>query len=131
MRWLITAVVLLILAWVLKAGLIVYAAATLAIVAVAGRFLAGSGLNAVSASRKVSDMEVTVGDSVEVTLQIENDSRRSIIWLLLEDLLPELVLAQRPPRVQVKGKRLRVRSLSGSQSAKVDYKITFRQRGVY
>src|SRR5262249_27877059 len=122
MRWIIAAIIVFLLAWTLKAGLIVYAGAALAIVAVAGRFLAGSGLRAVSASREVSDMEVTAGDNVNVNLRIENESPRSIVWLLLEDLLPESVLSQRPPRVQVKGKRLRVRSLSGHQTAKVDYK---------
>jgi uncharacterized protein (DUF58 family) len=131
MRWLLAAIALFILAWTLQAGLVVYAAAALAMVAVAGRFLASEGLSRIVATRAVSANEVAVGDSVDVELEIENEGRRSIVWMLLEDLLPEAVLAQRPPRVQVKGKRLRVRSLAAKQSSKLDYQITFRQRGIY
>lgn len=131
MRWLIAAIVLLLVSWALSAGLVVYAAAALTMVAVAGRFLASEGLSRISAHRTLSASEVTVGDSVEVDLEIENDGRRSMVWVLLEDLLPEAVLAQRPPRAQVKGKRLRVRSLAARQTAKLDYKVTFRQRGIY
>jgi uncharacterized protein (DUF58 family) len=131
MRWFISAIVLLLVSWALSAGLVVYAAAALAIVAIVGRHFASEGLGRVTATRTVSENEVTVGDSVEVELDIENDGRRSIVWALLEDLLPEAVLAQRPPRVVVKGKRLRVRSLAAGQASKLDYKLTFRQRGIY
>ncbi len=131
MRWLLAAITLVVIAWALSAGLVVYAAVALALVAVVGRYLASEGLSRITAKRFVTDTEVSVGDTISVELDIENEGRRSIVWLLLEDLLPEAILTQRPPRVQLKGKRLRVRSLSAGQSSKLDYKITFRQRGVY
>lgn len=131
MRWLLAAIVLLLISWAMRAGLVVYAAAALALVAIVGRYLASEGLSRIVATRIVTDTEVSVGDSITVELEVENEGRRSVIWLLLEDLLPEAVLSQRPPRVQLKGKRLRVRSLAGGQTTKLSYKITFRQRGVY
>jgi uncharacterized protein (DUF58 family) len=131
MWWLIAAIVLFATAWALQAGLIVYAAVTLGLMVVINRWLAGDGLQHVSAQREIASNELNVGDSIEVTVRVRHDGRRPLVWLLMEDLLPEAALQQRPPRVVVKGRRLRVRSLRPGATAKLSYRVTFQQRGVY
>src|SRR5205085_4426643 len=113
MPWLLAAVVILALAWALQAGLVVYAAVALGLAALAGRWFAREGLSRVSATREVSADEVEVGATVDVRLKVVNEGWRPLVWLLLEDLLPEEVLARRPPAVQLKGRRMRVRTLRG------------------
>lgn len=131
MRWFIVAIIVLAVAWSLQAGLIVYAAITLALMVIVNRWLAGDGLQHITAEREVETQELNVGDSIEVTVRVRHEGRRSLVWLLLEDLLPEAALQQRPPRVVVKGRRLRIRSLRPGATVKFGYRVTFQQRGVY
>src|SRR5262245_39536787 len=110
MRWFIAAIVIYAIAWTFQAGLVVYAAVTLGLLALVNRWLAGEGLRNVSVERTIEQDEIEVGDSIEVILRLRNEGNRPIVWLLLEDLLPEEALKQRPPRLTIKGKRLRIRS---------------------
>src|SRR5262245_42224808 len=131
MRWLVAAIVIFAIAWTFQAGLVVYAAVTLALLAVINRWLAGEGLRHVSVERIIERDEINVGELVEVSLRMRHAGNRPIVWLLLEDLLPEDALMQRPPRMKTKGKRLRIRSLTPRSTHKLTYRITFQHRGVY
>lgn len=130
MRWLVAAAVIFLLAFALRAGLVVYAATTLAVVAAAGYWLSRGGLGPVSAERTVEPAEIEVGGTIEVRLTVTNGGARPLVWLLSEDLLPAEMLAERPPRVTIKGRRLRVRSLRGGAQAELGYRMTFHRRGV-
>lgn len=131
MRWLIAAIVVFAIAWTFHAGLVVYAATTLGLLALANRWLAGEGLRHVSVERSIDCDEIDVGDTIEVTLRIRHSGFRPVVWLMMEDLLPEAALSQRPARLTIKGKRLRIRSLRPGAAQKMTYRITFQNRGVY
>jgi len=131
MRWFIAAIVIFAIAWTLQAGLVVYAAVTLGLLAIVNRWLAGEGLRHVSVERAIEQDEINVGDAIEVSLRVRHAGNRPIVWILLEDLLPEAALIQRPPRLTIKGKRLRLRSLRPRSTHKITYRITFQHRGVY
>jgi len=130
MRWLAAAAAIFLLAFALRAGLVVYAATTLGVVAATGYWLSSGGLGPVIAQREVTPTEVEVGGTVNVRLMLSNRGGRPLVWLLTEDLLPADMLAQRPPRVTIKGRRVRVRSLRGGAAAELGYRMLFHRRGV-
>src|SRR5438876_11654326 len=131
MRWFLAIAAILLVALVIQSGLLAYAAYVLLGVLVITRLLTKTGLNVVEARRSCSAAEIDAGEHVEVEVTVENTGRLPIPWLLLEDLLPEYALQQRPPRLRVKGKRLQIRVLRGQHSALVRYKLNEMRRGFY
>lgn len=130
MRWLLVAVALTVLALVMQAGLVAFAGYVLLGVYVLSRYLARRWAEDLSAERKCSTEPREVGDAVEVSVTLRNAGAIPILWVLVEDLLPEGVL-RRPTRLEVKGKRVRVVGLGAKKSKTIRYTITFRMRGYY
>jgi uncharacterized protein (DUF58 family) len=131
MRWFFAILVILLVALAIQSGLLAYAAYVLLGVLLLTRLLTKSGLNVVRAERTVSAGEIDAGQRVEVEVRAENTGRLPIPWLLLEDLLPDYALHQRPPRLRVKGKRLQIRVLRGAHTARLRYKLEDLRRGFY
>lgn len=72
MRWLVAAAVIFLLAFALRAGLIVYAATTLGVVAAASFAVSRGELGPVTAEREVTPVEIEVGATVDVRLTLAN-----------------------------------------------------------
>ena len=68
---------------------------------------------------------------VEVALTIRNEGWLPIPWVLFEDVLPGFALAQRPPRLKVKGRRIQIKMLRGGQEIEIRYKVDCVMRGFY
>mgnify|MGYP002381983671 CR=1 FL=1 len=130
MRWLLVAVALTVVALVMQAGLVAFAGYVLLGVYVLSRYLARRWAEDLSAERKCSTDPREVGDAVEVSVTLRNAGAIPILWVLVEDLLPEGVL-RRPTRLEVKGKRVRVVGLGAKKSKTIRYTVTFRMRGCY
>src|SRR5437870_276907 len=94
MRWLIGVVVVFLVAFVLKSGLVVFGAAAFAAVFGMSRYASREGLTRVTAERETGDAEIEVGQSVSVRVRVVNEGRAPMPWLLLEDLVPEDALRQ-------------------------------------
>lgn len=131
MRWLLATIAILIVAFAIQSGLLAYAAYVLLGLLLLTRLLTRSGLNVVEAIRSISANEIDAGERLEVEIEVENTGNLPIPWLLLEDLLPEYAIRQRPPRLRVKGKRLQIRMLRGGQSTRLHYKLEDLRRGFY
>ena len=74
---------------------------------------------------------VEVGATVEVKVRLVNTGRTRVAWVLVEDLFPEHYLRQKPPRVRIKGRRMRLCSVPGGGSAVVKYEVECDTRGYY
>jgi uncharacterized protein (DUF58 family) len=131
MKWFVGAILLLLTALLLQSGLLAYAIYVLLAVMVLSRVLARSWIGMLSASRHCAQSTADVGDEVRVELTVHNASALPVPWVLLEDLLPEAALEQKPPRLRVKGKRLQIRMLPGGQEVSSEYKIRCQMRGYY
>src|SRR5262245_54981149 len=131
MRWLLGILAVLAVALVIQSGLLAYAMYVLLGVLLLTRLLTLHGLNRLTADRAVSADEIDAGERIEVEVRLHNDSSLPIPWVLMEDLLPEFALRQRPPRLKVQGKRLAIRLLRGGQSARVKYKLDYTRHGFY
>jgi uncharacterized protein (DUF58 family) len=131
MRWLFAIIAILIVAFAIQSGLLAYAAYVLLGLLLITRLLTKSGLNVVRAERSVSANEIDAGERLDVDVEVENTGNMPITWLLLEDLLPDYAIRQRPPRLRVKGKRLQIRMLRGGQATRLRYKLEDLRRGFY
>ncbi|WP_020471953.1 DUF58 domain-containing protein [Zavarzinella formosa] len=119
-------------ALVLQAGLIAFAMYVLIGVLLLSRFLARKWVSSLTVIRKADvDGPVEAGANVTVRLTILNDGNTPITWVLIEDLFPEHYLRQKPPRVKITGKRMKLCSIRGGQTATLKYELDCTMRGYY
>ena len=113
MRWLLGAIALLIIGIVFQLGLLVYAMYVLLGVMLVSRYLAREWVERITAERECSRLTAQIGDKVAVVVQIKNTGRLPVPWLIVEDSVPKEALVQKPPRISLDGKRIKILQLSG------------------
>jgi uncharacterized protein (DUF58 family) len=131
MWWLVILSGILGLALVLQAGLVAFAGYVALGSYLFSRWLARRWIDDVAVERQCSTQSVEVADTVEVHLAIRHSGRWPILWVLVEDLLAEEYLQQRPAALQIKGERLQVLSLRPGQQHLWRYRVVFMRRGYY
>src|SRR5215218_9631095 len=131
-RLLILLAAVLIAALVLQAGLLAFAMYVLIGVLLLSRSLAKKWVGSLEAVRECAVTEpVEVGATVEMKVRLVNTGRTRVAWVLVEDLFPEHYLRQKPPRVRIKGRRIRLCSVPGGGSAVLKYEVQCDTRGYY
>ncbi len=131
MRWILGAIVLLLLAIALDFGLLAFAMYALLGAMLASRLLADRWSAQIHAGRELNCDQVQIGDTVAVVIRLENRSWVPVPWLLLEDLLPRRALIHRPPNLEVIGRRLKLVSFRGRAAKTVPYQLKCHRRGYY
>jgi len=131
MRWIVGAILLLLLAIVLNLGLLAYSMYALLGVILASRFLVDRWSANLTATREVSRQQVKIGQSVAVVTVLQNTSWLPVPWLLLEDLLPRRALIHDPPNLQIIGRRMQLVSFRGRGRKTVTYQLKCNCRGYY
>jgi uncharacterized protein (DUF58 family) len=130
-RWIILLIALLGLALALQAGLVAFGGYVLVGVYLLSRYLTRAWITHLSAERTLDTEPLEVGDSAQVELKLTNSGPLPIAWVFIEEMLPERALRQRPPRIKVKGSRLRVMFLRPLQTTSIKLTLTFAARGYY
>ena len=132
MKWFLSIAGLLVLGLVFQLNLLVYAMYVLGGLLLLGRFLARSWIENLAARRLAVAGVCEIGDSVRVTVELENRGRLSVPWVLLEDSLPIGALHATRPRLEVDGAWVALTRLGpGEQRTVLAYDIKFLQRGYY
>ena len=131
MRWITSAVLILLVALLLRMELLAYAMYALLAVLLVSRLLAHSWSQHVAAERECNRLTAEIGDTVAVVIKIRNLGSLPIAWLLVEDLLPRRALMFRPPSLQLKGHHVRLMMLWGGSGQHVTYQLTCNRRGYY
>jgi uncharacterized protein (DUF58 family) len=131
MIWFLVILVLLGLALALKAGLVAFAAYVLLGVYLLSRYLARRWVHDLQADRKCDASPREIGESTDVLVTLSNSGALPILWVLVEDLVPDFSLRQKPSRLSIKGKRVQVATLGGRKTKTVKYSVTFLMRGYY
>ena len=103
----------------------------LAAVLVLSRLFARSWIGNLHAERACKQATAEIGESIPVRLRVRNSGMFLVPWVLLEDLLPASALKQRPPRLEVDGKRLQIRMIRGGQEITFRYELCCQMRGYY
>lgn len=131
MKWLIGALLLLVLGASLRLGLLVYAMYALLGILVTGRFLTRRWVDSLDVQRDCDRREAVPGETVVVDVTVQNRSRSTIPWILLEDCLPAEALAESPPRLIARGPRLSLVRLKPGEAETFRYEVECRSRGYY
>jgi uncharacterized protein (DUF58 family) len=119
-------------AFALKAGLLAFAMYALLGLVLTSRYLAKSWIENLEAVRELNtDESFEVGDSVTVKVRLKNRGTLFIAWVLAEDLLPDWAFRQKPARMKVDGKRLRLSMIRGGKTLLIKYSLQLQQRGYY
>lgn len=129
--WAALIAVLLLLGMLFGASLWLYAAfAALGMLGVS-RFLARAWSQNAVAHRHTGPLEVEVGKTVSIEVEIRNAGAIPIPWLLAEDLLPRSAMIYNPPALQVDGSRIRVMLLGPRRGRLLSYRLTCHRRGYF
>lgn len=96
-----------------------------------GLWLSAQWHRATIAVRQPGPTECEVGDSFDVTIDVTNQSKIPVAWLLVEDLLPAWAYRKPPPSLEVEGSRIEVMLLRGGETRSMRYRITCRRRGYF
>lgn len=131
MVWLVVIAVLIGLALALQAGLVAFAGYVLLGVYLLSRWLARRWVNDLQARRQCDATPRELGESVQVEVTLTNTGPLPILWVLVEDLIANLALRQKPARMSLKGKRVQVVNLGPRRTKTLRYTITFLMRGYY
>jgi uncharacterized protein (DUF58 family) len=131
MKWLLGAIMLLVLGLVFRLGLLVYGMYVLLGVLLVSRALASNWTGHLTATRSCDQDSVGIGESVSVQVSVLNLGRLSVPWVLIEDALPFQALRQHPPRLRVKGPALSLARIRGGAQATLTYEVEFLMRGYY
>lgn len=131
MKWYAGASLLLLLALVLNLGLLAYAMYALLGVMLTSRFLTRTWVEGLSATRVCNRVSLNVGETVAVVITVKNSGGLPVPWVLLEDLLPRHALVPPPPRLGVKGRRLKLATIQGRATKTLTYQLECRQRGYF
>jgi len=129
LKWFLTIAFLIGLAVALQAGLVAFAGYVLLGAYLVSRWLARRWAGDLVAVRRCDNEPREVGDSLEVQIELENVGRLPILWVLVEDLLPERNF--RRSRFTVKGKRIHVVNLRPRGTKSIRYTLRFDMRGYY
>src|SRR5271155_4186393 len=98
LRWYTILLLIFLAALALQAGLLVFAIYVLAGVLLLSRFLARQWVGSLVATRENAALDpVEVGSEVEIKVRVRNTGHVTVVWVLVDDLLPEKALKQRPP----------------------------------
>lgn len=131
MKWFLVIIFLIGLALALQTGLVAFAGYVLLGVYLLSRWLARRWVQDLKTERKCDATPREVGESTQVTVTLTNTGGVPILWVLIEDLIPELSVRQKPSRMSVKGKRIHAISLGARKTKIIRYTVTFQMRGYY
>lgn len=131
MRWIVGALLLLLVAMVFRLGLLAYAMYALLGVIGLSRYLAQRWSGDLRAEREMNRTQIRVGEQVAVVVRLENHGKLPVPWMLLEDLLPRRALVRNPPNLAVSGERLQLVSFRRQSRQVMLYQIQAHCRGYY
>src|SRR5438128_621128 len=129
MKWILGTLALLILGLALQLNLLVYAMYVLLGILLLSRFVTRVWTEKIVVTRQVAGDVFEIGESTEVTVDIENRGPLAVSWLLVEDVLPREAMMQMPHRLRVEGDRFEMTRLKRGEVTTLSYTVTFLMRG--
>ena len=130
-KWIFVALVGLLFAYVFDMGLLIYAIYAFIGIVILSRFLTGNWVDHVEATRKCEQLTIEEGETVTVFVNLQNNGRLPISWMLVEDLLPPSARLVRAPSLSLTGKNVEVIKLGRNETKTLVYTIKANRRGYF
>ena len=132
MKWIFGIAALLMAGLIFHLTLLVYAMYVLGGVVVLGRFMARSWAENLRATRSSTDGVHEIGDSIHISVELENHGRLTVPWILLEDSIPNSAQPGPVPGFKIDGPwKALTRLKAGESKTALEYDVTFFQRGYH
>ena len=131
MKWILGTIMLLLAGLLLKLSLLVYAMYVLLGILLLSRFFTRTWTEKIAVCRLCTGEKFEIGESIDVTVEVENRGSLSVPWVILEDSLPHEALTQTPRRIKAEGARLDLIRLAPGEVERLNYEVTFLMRGYY
>jgi len=131
MKWILWAVIFLLVGLVLQLELLVYAMYALLGMIVVSRYFAHQWTENIAARRECNRETAQIDDKVAVIVTVENQGHHRVAWLLMEDGLPKDAFLQKPPRLKIERSRRMITSLKSRCETALKYQVHFKMRGYY
>lgn len=121
--WGVVGVLVTLLLAVFSAGLFLYAVLVVGMALAAALLFASVAVGQLQVHRELSDATVPAGQSVEVTLTVENRKPLPVPWLYCEDRVED--------GLEVEGGTAALASLAAEQRLTLTYRVSAARRGLY
>jgi uncharacterized protein (DUF58 family) len=131
MKWILGTLGLLVLGLILKLSLLVYAMYVLLGILGLSRFFSRAWIGQLAASRSCDQDVLEIGETAVMEIEVKNQGRLSIPWLILEDALSRDALVQMPRHLKAEGPRLALTRLAPGETASLKHQVIFLMRGYY
>jgi uncharacterized protein (DUF58 family) len=131
MKWVAGTLVLLIAGLWLELGLLVYAMYVLLGILFLSRFCTRAWMRDLHVSRSNTEAVAEIGDTLEISVAVENRGKLSVPWLIIEDSLSREALVDMPPQLRAAGARVKLTRLGPGKSEVLNYTLTLLKRGYY
>jgi uncharacterized protein (DUF58 family) len=131
MKWFFLSLIVLLIAYVFDMGLLIYAMYAFIAILFISKFITSNWVDHVSATRHCDQLAIEEGETVSIVVEIKNEGRFPISWLLVEDLLPASARLKRSPSLTLTGRNVDVLKLGRGRSARFVYQIKANRRGYY
>lgn len=131
MKWVLGAIIILGIAYIIGSDLLAYAMYSLLILIAVSRWLSKNWATQLSATRECSQLQAEIDDHVGVELELSNAGGMPIPWVLLEDVLSKKALKHTPPSLEMQSSRIKLTMLRARQTKKLQYHFKCNRRGFY
>ncbi|MEY4567715.1 MAG: hypothetical protein RLY14_2685 [Planctomycetota bacterium] len=131
MGYIAAVALLLAIGLIFNVPLLVYCGYALGGIFFLARWLSNRWIRDAIASRKLSRSEIEIGETVEVTIELNNEGRVWIPWLLVEEVLPKSAIFGPPPSLLIEGHRVMLTKLRGGETKKIVYRAKALRRGYF
>lgn len=121
--WGVTGVLITLLLAVFSAGLFLYAVLVVGIVLLGSAAFATVASSQIRVRRRISESTVQPGDSVDVTLSVQNNKLLPVPWLFCEDHVEA--------GLDVDGGTAALKTLAAEEDMTLSYKVSSSRRGLY
>lgn len=131
MKWIIAAIALFCLALAFNLGLLVFAIYALLAVVIVARMVTRRWARNITGIKKISRTRASIGETVDVWIEVENTDHWPITWMLIEDMIQFHAIGRNMPALSLAGDRVAVLKFSAGQKHQLAYRIKCNRRGYF
>ena len=131
MKWIVAALALFCLALAFNLGLLVYAIYALIVVVIVARVVTSSWSANVRGKKSISKTRASIGEFVDVVIDVENTGGWPVTWMLVEDLVPPSATFRTMPALAFSGERVSVTKFSAGETKRMSYRMKCNRRGYF